>query len=105
MSNLWKDLAKVKLYYREGTPVATRCPQRLPRSTMVLHALLGPRVRYIAIEMGLETAGGSQRIPVPMVVLSGCSIQSIWYSALNTHPRWLSVFDNGSCHLWSYPDF
>ena len=38
---------------------------------MVLRTPLGPRIRYIAIEMGFETASRPLKTPVPTAVLSG----------------------------------
>jgi hypothetical protein len=119
MFTLWKDPAKVNLYCPGWIPTAMTCSQRLPLSVMVLsvmvlsvmvlsvmvlHTLLGPRVRFFATEKALESANGPRRTPVPTMVLSGSSTPRIWYSAFDTLPRWLSVFDNSSYDLWTYPD-
>lgn len=71
---------------------------------MVLYMPLGPRMSNIAVELGLQMPSHARRTPVPTVVLSGSSTPSIWYSAFDTFPRWLSVFDNSSYDLWTYPD-
>lgn len=89
MFTLWKDPAKVNLYCPGWIPTAMTCSQRLPLSVMVLsvmvlHTLLGPRVRFFATEKALESANGPRRTPVPTMVLSGSSTPSIWYSAFDT---------------------
>ena len=75
--------------------------QWLPCSMMVLYTLPDPLICCIATETGLKMASRPRRIPVPELVLSNRSIPGMRYSI---RTRWLSVFDNGSCRLWSHQD-
>lgn len=73
---------------------------RLGQSWCCIH-ILSPCIRYIAAVVGLEWPMALEGY---ISVLSGRSIPDTWYFAFDIRLRWLYVFDNGSCHLWSYAD-